>query len=569
MKPRSWRTLLPLVIALAIAIPLHAADKKVEIDSLLAKYQEYGRFNGSALVATDKGVILAKGYGKANFEWDVPNAPDTKFRLGSITKQFTSMLVMQLVQEGKIDIDKPMTAYLPDYRKETGDKVTVRHLLNHTSGIPSYTGMPGFMRDKTRDPYSVDDFVKKYASGDLEFEPGSKYAYNNSGYFLLGAILEKVTGKTYEQLLTERIFKPLGMKNSGFEHWSEILPKRASGYHKGPSGLQVSPYLDMSIPYAAGSLYSTVEDLYTWDRALYTDKLLDPKLKEQLWKPGLSDYGFGWVIRNQKLTDEKSVGIVTHGGGIFGFNTLHVRVPADKTLIVLLDNTSQGASLDRISRGILNILNDLPYDQAKRSLLDEARATMEKKGAKAAVDLVRNAPKSEYDVSESEVNGLGYMLLQSGKVDEAIEIFKLNVESFPKSWNVYDSLAEAYAAKGEKALAIENYKKSVEINKANVNGVNAIKRLEGPVAKVDPAAFDKLVGVYELMPNFVLAITTEGGMLYGQATGQPRFSMTPVSATEFRIDVVNATITFKVDANGVASELVLDQGGRQMPAKKK
>ena len=155
--------------------------------------------------------------------------------------------------------------------------MTIHQLLTHTSGIPSYTSQPGFFENVSRNPYKVDEFVKKYASGDLQFEPGSKYSYNNSGYFLLGAIIERVTGKPYEQVLQENIFGPLGMMNTGYDHADTIIPKRAAGYRKTLDGYTNAAYLDMSIPYAAGSLYSTVEDLYLWDQALYTDKLISAK----------------------------------------------------------------------------------------------------------------------------------------------------------------------------------------------------------------------------------------------------------------------------------------------------
>jgi CubicO group peptidase (beta-lactamase class C family) len=188
-------------------------------------------------VAENGKVIFKKGYGMANMEWNIPVETDTKFRLGSITKQFTSMLILQLVQEGKIKLEGKLTDYLPDYRKDTGDRITIHHLLNHTSGIPSYTGLPNFFQEISRNPYSVSDFVKKFASGDLEFEPGGKWNYNNSGYFLLGAIVERVTGKPYEQALKERILDPVGMKNTGYDHYDTILAKRAAGYEKRPGGL--------------------------------------------------------------------------------------------------------------------------------------------------------------------------------------------------------------------------------------------------------------------------------------------------------------------------------------------
>lgn len=159
-----------------------AQDKPARIQEVLALAHKYGQFNGSALVAENGKVIYKGAFGMANMEWGIPNTPDTRFRLGSITKQFTSMLVLQLVEQGKIKLDGKLSDYLPDYRKDVGEKVTIHHLLTHTSGIPSYTSAPGFFENVSRNPYKVGDFVKKYASGDLEFEPGAKFSYNNSGY---------------------------------------------------------------------------------------------------------------------------------------------------------------------------------------------------------------------------------------------------------------------------------------------------------------------------------------------------------------------------------------------------
>src|SRR5436309_4462425 len=182
--------ILPLLITIAWLVATHslvlAQDKAAKIDELMKVYNSYQQFNGAVLVAENGKVIFKKGYGMANMEWNIPVETDTRFRLGSITKQFTSMLVLQLVQEGKIKLEGKLTDYLPDYRKETGDRITIHQLLNHTSGIPSYTGLTNFFQDVSRNPYSVSDFVKKFASGDLEFQPGTKFNYNNSGYFLLG-----------------------------------------------------------------------------------------------------------------------------------------------------------------------------------------------------------------------------------------------------------------------------------------------------------------------------------------------------------------------------------------------
>ncbi|MGB7841664.1 MAG: serine hydrolase domain-containing protein, partial [Salinimicrobium sp.] len=192
-----------------------AQNKAQKIEELLNKYHDYGQFNGSVLVANEGEVIFADGYGMANMEYDIPNAPDTKHRLGSITKQFTAALILQLVEQGKLELDQPISKYLPDYKGPAANKVTIHHLLTHSSGIPSYTSFPGFFEETSRDPYSPEEFVKTFADSTLQFTPGEKFSYNNSGYFLLGYIIEKVTDKPYEQVLQENILAPLNMKNTG------------------------------------------------------------------------------------------------------------------------------------------------------------------------------------------------------------------------------------------------------------------------------------------------------------------------------------------------------------------
>ena len=357
-----------LCIAISLLASQHVAlgqDHAAKIQEVLALAHKYRQFNGSVLVAENGKIIYKGAFGPANMEWNIPNTPDTRFRLGSITKQFTATVILQLVEQGKIKLDAKLSDYLPEYRKDTGDKVTIHHLLTHTSGIPSYTSQPGFFENVSRNPYKVDEFVKKYASGDLEFAPGSKYTYNNSGYFLLGAIIERVTGKPYEQVLKANIFDPVGMTNTGYDHHDTIIPKRASGYRKTPDSYTNAPYLDMSIPYAAGSLYSTVEDLYLWDQALYTDKLLSAQSKALMYKPFLEDYGYGWVITKASFKqNDQPVQVISHNGGINGFASTIVRFPKEKHLIVMLDNTGS-QYLDRLSDSIAKIIYNQPYEPPK------------------------------------------------------------------------------------------------------------------------------------------------------------------------------------------------------------
>ncbi|AGC45992.1 beta-lactamase [Myxococcus stipitatus DSM 14675] len=479
------RVVLAMALVLGVS-PALAAGKKESIDKLASKYLEYRQFNGTVLVADDRGVILKKAYGMANFEWRIPAAPDTKFRLGSITKQFTSMAIMQLVAEGKLRLDDPLSKLLPEYRQDTGARITLTHLLNHTSGIPSFTNRPDFDSKIARNPIPSAELIKQYASGDLEFEPGTKYAYNNSGYYLLGAIIERVTGKSYAQALQERIFDPLGMKSTGYDVSAEVIAKRASGYESTPDGIRNAPYIDMGIPAGAGALYSTVEDLYLWDRALATDTLLPAEHKQRMFTPGLEGYAFGWQHHDLKLDDGKTgIKLVGHGGGIEGFVTLLLRSPDTKEVVILLSNNSR-SNIDGLATGIWSILQGVKPTPARRSITEPMVAALAKGTIGDAITTYRTLKATkpeEYKLTPGELNRFGYQLMAKKQLAEAIEIFKLNVEMFPKDGNVHDSLGEAYLARGDKALAIDSYRRSLEFDPKNANAVRVLKELEQPAPK--------------------------------------------------------------------------------------
>lgn len=560
------------VIALLAASVVSAQDKAQKMDALMKNYYDYGQFNGAVLVAERGKIVYEKGFGMANMEWAIPNQTDTKFRVGSVTKQFTAAIILQLVAEGKIKLDGKITDYLPDYRSDTGSKITIHQLLNHTSGIPSYTGRPDFFAEVSRNPYKPADFVKKFASGDLEFEPGTKFKYNNSGYFLLGAIIEQVTGKSYAENLQERIFTPLGMMNSGYDTHAALIQKRADGYEKTPDGYLNAAYLDMSLPYAAGSIYSTVEDLYKWDQALYADKILSAESKNLMFTAGLAHYGYGFFIADQPIgkTGEKTK-LIQHSGGINGFNALLTRLVDKQQTIILLDNVGLGRFHENITNGIVNILNDQPFDLPKKSIGDTLYKTAMSKGGAATVAEYRKLKTENaqmYDFSEGELNTLGYQFVRTNRFKDAIEVFKLNVEMFPKSGNPYDSLGEAYLADNQKELALANYKKAVELDPANTNAAQIVNRLEGKEVKINTAAFDAYLGDYELAPTFVLTITKSGDKLFGQATGQGKLPLEPISETQFAVPAAKAQISFEKDATGKVVGLNLIQGGRTTSAKK-
>lgn len=478
------RVLLITIFVLISALNIVFGQTKSEkINELMTLFYEYGQFNGAVLVAEQGKVIYKKGFGFANMEWDIPNQADTKFRLASITKQFTSMMILQLVQQGKLKLDGKITEYIPDYPKKTGDNITIHHLLTHSSGIPDYTVFQNYRSNISRNTSTPEAFVKLFADSALLFEPGTRFSYSNSGYFLLGVIIEKITGKPYEQVLQENILSPCNMNSTGYDHPRTILKKRASGYERNGVTYVNTPYLDMSVPYSAGALYSTVEDMYLWDQALNTDKLLSEKMRDLLFTPyfpasGFS-YGYGWNVGNAPVgRTSDSVMVIQHGGGINGFVTLISRIPSDKSLVVLLNNTGS-ARLDNISRAIRGILYDKPYDLPKKSIADTVWTTITEKGLTSGLELFNELKHSEiYEVREGEMNMMGYRLLGLNKVKDAIEVLKLNVDAFPKSSNAYDSLGEAYMISGDKELAIQNYKKSVELNPNNTNGIETLKKLQ-------------------------------------------------------------------------------------------
>ena len=456
-----WRTsiLIALLLLASSSLIAGAASSADRIDALLARYRELGLFNGSALVADQGQVVLKKGYGLANLEWAIPNTPDTKFRLGSLTKQFTATLILQLVERGQIDLAAPVTRYLPDYPPKSGDRISIHQLLNHTSGIVGYTEIPSWAATM-RDPFTPSGFLAQFSKLDLLFQPGEKFSYSNSGYFLLGVILEKVTGQSYETLLRDRIFAPAGMKDSGYDSTQPLLSKRAAGYDKRFDESYVNTaYLDMTQPYAAGSLYSTIEDLYRWDQALLTEKILSAKSKERMFTPGLSDYGYGW-----RITKKDGVTTIAHGGGINGFNTLLTRIPDSKRVVILLNNTGP-APLQTMTDSIRAILDGEEPLMPRRPAALTLFKTSGTSGLTVALMQAKEMQAgSEYDAGNEELSRLANQLLVTGKTADALELAKKLAEDAPKSAAMAVLLARAHRANGHRIEAVQNYSRAIELS---------------------------------------------------------------------------------------------------------
>lgn len=468
---------------------LNGQSKVDKINELMSAYNEYGKFNGTILVADEGKVIYKKGFGLANMEWDIPNQTDTKFRIASVSKQFTAMITMQLVAEKKLDLNTPISNYLPDYPKENGDKINIHHLLTHTSGIPNYTDFSSY-RGLMRKAFTPDEIVSIFVDSTLLFAPGEKFSYSNSAYVLLGVIIEKVTGKSFEDVLKEKILIPLQMNNTGFDHYSKVLENRASGYHKNASRFVHSSFIDMSFAYTAGAMYSTVEDMFLWDQALYTEKLISKKYMDLIFKEHIPAwgryYGYGWNIGKVRIgNSDEYIPTIEHDGFVNGFSSSIVRFPSSQSSIILLNNTG-GAPFYKMTESIIGILNNQSFDSPKKPIVQFFSKIVDKEGIEKGIEFYEKVKDNDgYRLDENEMNLTGYDFLQSGNTETALAIFKINMEAFPKSFNAYDSYAEALMISGNKTAAIKNYKKSLKLNPENENGIEMLKKLGIEMTKED------------------------------------------------------------------------------------
>jgi CubicO group peptidase (beta-lactamase class C family) len=313
-----------------------AQDLAPKFDEYLSALVKQNRFTGSVLVARDGKVVFSKGYGFANAEFEIPNTPQTKFRLGSITKQFTAAAILLLQERGKLSVQDPICRYIENC-PSTWSEITIHHLLSHTGGIPNFTSFPDYL-PKMMMPVTTQEMIARFKDKPLDFKPGEKWAYSNSGYFLLGYIIEKAAGEAYESFLQKNIFEPLKLTSTGYDHHGTILKKRATGYSMSKGEIVNSLPIDMTQPYSAGSLYSTVEDLFLWNEALFSGKLLSAKSLEAMLTPVKNNYGYGLGI--QMKAGRK---IISHGGGINGFSTVITRFADEKLTLVVLRNADYGS----------------------------------------------------------------------------------------------------------------------------------------------------------------------------------------------------------------------------------
>jgi CubicO group peptidase (beta-lactamase class C family) len=511
----------------------------------LSGFHTRKRFQRLSLILTMLTSGL-EGYGFANLEWNIPNSPTTKFRLGSLTKQFTAASILLLEERGKLKVDDPVKKYMPD-TPPAWDKVTIYNLLTHTSGIPSFTGFPDYASTEAT-PTTPEKLVARFRDKPLEFQPGEKWNYSNSGYVLLGYLIEKISGETYQKFVQENIFTRLGMKDSGYDSNSAIIPHRAAGYSPGPNGPTNTSFIDMSIPFSAGGLYSTTGDLLRWEQGLFGGKVLSPASLQKMTTPFKQDYACGVAVHT--VSGHK---VIDHAGGIEGFVTFLAYYPEDKLTVVALGNLAGGAPPQIVMR-----LAAVAHGEKVVLPSERKEITIAPKILEQYVGTYELAPKSNMMITVES----GQLISQVSGQGKVPLFAKSETKFFPK---VVD--AEIEFGKDDKgAVTYLVLHQGGRDMKAPRTSDKVVERKE---ITVSPKILAQYTGTYEIQPGFDMVITLEGDQLVSQATGQGKVPLFAESETKFFPKVIDAEIEFLKDDKGVVTHLVLHQGAAEIKAPRK
>ncbi|MEY8868245.1 serine hydrolase [Meridianimaribacter flavus] len=540
------------LVSMLLPVPNLFSQENIEpkIDVLASEAYKTDEPGVSILVAKNGKVIYQKAFGKASLELDVPMTPNHVFEIGSITKQFTAIAILMLQEQGKLKVSDDITKYIPEYPTK-GKTITIHNLLNHTSGIKSYTNIPSFRQFAAKD-MSPKELIDVFKDEPMDFNPGEQYSYNNSGYILLGYIIEVVSGMTYEDFVEKNIFEKIGMTNSYYGSKKELIKNRALGYQEGENGYENADYLSMTLPYAAGSLMSTTNDLLKWQNALNNYTFITKDSYETAIHGSTLNNGehipYGYGLGENTISGSPSI---QHGGGIFGYTTMGIYLPEEDIFVSALSNCNCKNVTDLATRiAAIAIGKPIP------SKAD-------------AITLSENELNTWVGAYEFDGNIIRHITVENGKIYSLREgSVKLEIFPLSKTHFFFESGTTAY-----KFSKDDNGKKQVIM----INGNNETLGYE--TDKAPPAEKESItvsqdilntyVGKYELQPEFIITITTNNeGQLFAEATGQPKFEVFAEAKDRFFLKVVAASISFNVDDKGVVTGLTLHQNGANMPAKK-
>ncbi|MET0461667.1 MAG: serine hydrolase [Chitinophagaceae bacterium] len=466
---------------LSIATLTAGQSKQSRLASLMQTYHRYNMFDGAVLVAENGRIIYKAAFGLANREWNIPNTVDTKFMIGSVSKPLTAMLVLIQVQKGLISLDKTVSDYLPGFAGKPAGIVTIRQLLSHTSGMSNYDIMPDFFPKQSRQYFEREDYIKLYRDSSLAFTPGTKYNYSSWGYFTLGHIIEKVTGRSYADAMKEDVYKKLGIRHSGSYYHTQIVTHRATGYDYTPGGYTSADFRDQSNTMGTGDIYSTVEDLYKFHLGITNHTLINKELTDAMLTPGIkpADYGFGWFNKNFKYTGTDSVTSNFHLGMTEGFISFLLRIPSTNSMVVILCNSSP-TDFFGITKNLVSILYNKPV-KLKQPVHKIVESFIASKGAAAAVEeynRIKDDTANKY-IDWISMNFIAEQLSQLKRFEEAKIIAENNVHAFPDKDLVMVTMANIYLKLGRREDAIRYYKKALVIYPGFEEAKNRLKELEG------------------------------------------------------------------------------------------
>ena len=469
-----------LIFTLNIGLAGFAQDKKIRLSELMTAYHNYNMFDGAVLVAENGKIIYKDAFGLANREWNIANKTDTKFMIGSVSKPLTATLMLIQVQKGLINLNYKIEDYLPELKNKPSAKVTIRQLLNHTSGIPNYDIIKDFFPRISRQHYNRGDYIKLFIDSSLAFTPGTHYSYSSWGYYLLGYIMEMVTKKSYAHLMSDDIFTKLKMNNSGSYYHTQIIANRATGYDYSFSGYTSSDFRDQSNTMGTGDMYSTVEDLFKFHIALADNSLLNKELTAEMFTPGIkpADYGYGWFNKQFKYTSTDSIASNFHLGMTEGFISFIRRIPSTKSFVVILSNSSP-TDFFGITSNLFKVIYNKPVT-LKQPVHKKMETYIEQIGVdKALVEYKKmKADSAHYYIDWISMNFIAQQLLTLKRFEDAKLVSENNVNEFPNKDLILVTMANIYLALNKKVDAIKFYKKALQITPVYEEAKNRLKELD-------------------------------------------------------------------------------------------
>lgn len=543
----------PLLSVLVFAILLGPAgaapaDYAKRAAALIEPYRESGLMSGTILVAKDGKPVFRQAYGLANREWNARNTLDTHFRIGSLTKQFTAAAILQLVEAGKLSLDDPVSRFYPEAPKAWED-VRVRHLLNHTSGIINYTALPEYLPSISRIERPARALVELVTAEPLLFTPGERVEYSNTNYLLLGLAIEFASGEPYARYLSEHIFAPLNLKDTGYDDATAILPRRAAGYRFGQGQWRNAAPMASSVAYAAGGLTSTVDDLLSWDEALFSGKVISEVSLRKMFDDGGRGYGFGWYVGTAHGRT-----LWSHGGAVSGFLAMTDYYPSERLAVIVLAN-NENAPAQKMARELAALwfgFIETPDPIVLEDFILDRYAGTYQLGPRFFLEVHRDGGRLMVQGTGQPANAFVPESDRTffSRVADARITIDTEPDGRPNGLVLHQNGRDRIAPR---------------IDPAEAARILAEPRRPPVEVSLDQARLGPHVGRYSLAPGLVLTVGLENGRLWAQATGEPRHTLYPEDERSFFMKSLEAQITFEGDGAGRTTGLVLHRGGLDTP----